>query len=301
MSREPFAGVRDEAALREWEEIVAVRDRELGPDHPDTLYARYELGLTYFHVGIGDARVRDAIDALERVAEDQVRVLGAAHPDTLRTWTSLTLLYSQALRHEELPALRARIVAGWEQVVSELEQRLGPDDPETQSSRVQLSWAYRDVGRKAEGQALLEQVVASWGRLAAERTQRLGPVHPDTVEARERHAYSHRGIDRDDDEVALIEQIATDLERLLGPADPRTLRAQVGLVTRYYEGAHDVPAAIALAERIIDDVRDVLGDGPDGLRLLRSALMVAYWTTGRTEEAKALVARYPLPDDSSPE
>jgi hypothetical protein len=43
-----------------------------------------------------------------------------------------------------------------------------------------------------------------------------------------------------------------------------------------------------LGERIIDDVRAVLGAEPGDLRALRAVLMVGYATTGRTNDAIAL-------------
>lgn len=289
--------------LTDLEAAVAVRDRKLGPDHPDTLSARHDLAMAYFYAGIGngEARLPDAIGTLERVAEGRVSALGTAHPDTLATWASLALLYARARRHEEVPALHQRIAAGWEEVVAERERRLGPDEPETQFARIRLAFAYGDVGRKQDKVTLLEHVIASWGRLAVERERRLGPMHPDTVDAREHHAYCHRWVGRTDEEVSLVEQIATDHQRLLGPTHPRTLHAQVELAARYCEGGHDLAQSTALGERIIGDVRALLGAEHDDLRTLRAVMIGGYAMTGRTNDALALAARYPLPDDPAPE
>jgi hypothetical protein len=281
-----------ERTLAELAEVAAIRDRTLGPDHPDTLDVRHELALTYFHAGIGDGDVHlaDAIETMEQVAESRIRILGTAHPETLGAWASLALFYGRAQRYDEIRALRERIAAGWEQVVAERERLLGPNEPDTQYARLQLTSAYRDVGRRQDERRLLEQVIASWQRLAVERERRLGPIHPDTVEAREHHAYHHRSIGRTQDEVSLMEQIASDHERLLGPTHSRTLRAQVRLASRYFEGGHDAARAIALGERIIDDVGTVLGGDHDDLRALRAVLILAYAKCGRTDDARAKAA-----------
>ncbi|WP_261987318.1 hypothetical protein [Actinomadura sp. HBU206391] len=101
--------------------------------------------------------------------------------------------------------------------------------------------------------------------------------------------------------MSLVEQTASDHQRLLGPGHPRTLRAQVRLASRYFEGGHDVARAIALGERIIgDDVCAVLGADHDDLRGLRAVLILAYATNKRSDDAEALAARYPLPEDSAP-
>jgi tetratricopeptide (TPR) repeat protein len=290
---------RDEDAQAELEHVVAIRESALGPDHPDTLSARHQLALTYFHLSIGtsDAWLFDAIETMRGVGQGRLKVLGPAHPDTLATWASLALLVYQAGRFDEVGPLRERIAAGWEQVAADRDARLGPDEPDTQFARVELAAAYGDLGRNEESRAILEQVVASWGRLATERERRLGPVHPDTVYARQRHAYAHRSIGRSQDEVPLVEQIAADHERLLGPNHPRTLRAQIELVARYAEGDHDKPKAIALGERIIDDVDAVLGADHEDLRLLRAVLITSYRMAGRLDDALALAARYPIAED----
>ncbi|MEU8660411.1 hypothetical protein [Actinoplanes philippinensis] len=100
-------------------------------------------------------------------------------------------------------------------------------------------------------------------------------MHPDTITARERHAYGQRSFDRYDEEARLLEEIATDLLEALGPADPRTLHAQVNLAARYVEGNHDLAAAIDLGEQIIDEVRRRLGPDHNDLGLVRAVLMNA--------------------------
>lgn len=122
-------------------------------------------------------------------------------------------------------------------------------------------------------------------------------MHPDTIDAREHHAYCHRWVGRADDEVSLVEQIAADHQRLLGPTHPRTLHAQVQLAARYSEGGRGVAQSIAVGEHIIGDVRALLGAEHDDLRTLRAVLIGGYAMAGRMNDALALAARYPLPDD----
>ena len=123
-------------------------------------------------------------------------------------------------------------------------------------------------------------------------------MHPDTTAARERHAYCHRLIGRSDDEVALVKQIAADHERLLGPDDPRTLRALARLAFRYGEGDWESPTAIALGERIIGDAYDALGPEDEAVGALRAMLFVSYTQVGRTGDAHALHTRFPTPGDN---
>jgi hypothetical protein len=292
---------RDEDAVAELREVVALREGGLGAGHPDTLAARHELALSYFHVSIGNddpAWFSDAITTMELAADGRLSALGPAHPDTLAIWACLPFWYSmQGRRDDRGRILRERIAAGWEQIVAEQERQLGHDEPETQFSRIKLAGAYGDIGRADDERAILERVTQSWGRLADARSRDLGPVHPETVYARERHAYSHRQVGRSDDEVGLTEQIAADHERLLGPDDPRTLRALARLAFKYDEGAYDQPAAIALGERIISDAYHALGPDDRDVRALRAVLFLAYALAGRSDEAFAFRARFPMSGD----
>jgi hypothetical protein len=103
-------------------------------------------------------------------------------------------------------------------------------------------------------------------------------------------------VGRSDDEVVLTEQIAAGHERLLGPDDPRTLRSLARLACRY-EGAYDRPAAISLGERIISDAYHALGPDDPDVRALRAVLILAYAQAGRSDEAFAFRARFPLSGD----
>jgi hypothetical protein len=292
---------RDEVALAELRQVAALCDETLGTGHPKTLAARHELALSCFHMSIGSdnpAWLQDAVTTMEQAADGRLSTLGPAHPDTLASWDSLSLLYSQAgQRDDRGRVLLERVAAGWEQIVAERESRLGPDEPDTQFGRMRLAGSYLSLGRTDDEQVIYERVIESWGRLADARSRHLGPVHPDTVEAREHHAYCHRLVGRGNDEVALVEQIAADHERVLGPGNPRTLHALARLALRYWEGARDTPAAIALAERVIGDAHDALGPEDADVRALHAMLIICYAQTGRTGDAFALDARFPAPDE----
>jgi hypothetical protein len=60
------------------EQVLADRERVLGPDHPHTLIAGSNLADAYWSA----CSAADAIALLEQVVVDSERVLGAEHPDT---------------------------------------------------------------------------------------------------------------------------------------------------------------------------------------------------------------------------
>jgi hypothetical protein len=272
-------------------------ERVLGPEHPDTLTARYEAArscqvLHVLRVEPDPARLPRAIGWLEEVAAVRERLLGPTHPDTLAAWSLLSQVYATAGRPESA-VLDERVMAGLRQVAADRERELGPDDLDTLYARLDVAGR---LGFEAS-RAVRQEIATTWGRLAAELAVTHGPLHPDTIEAREQHAWGQRWFGRDDDEVRLMEELTADLLSGLGPADARTLHAQVQLASRYAEGGHDRAAAAELAERIIGDVARVLGPEHDDLGQVRAVLTLFHHAAGRPEEAAALVARYPLPDD----
>ena len=68
--------------------MVADRERALGPDHLDTIRARYSLGAAYQRTGKTVAAERVYEQA--RVGFEQV--LGPRHPDALRARAELALV-----------------------------------------------------------------------------------------------------------------------------------------------------------------------------------------------------------------
>jgi hypothetical protein len=60
----------------------------LGPEHPDTLLARANLGSSYWSAG----RTADAIAIGEQVVADRERLLGSEHPDTLTARANLEIM-----------------------------------------------------------------------------------------------------------------------------------------------------------------------------------------------------------------
>ncbi|MGK2957906.1 MAG: tetratricopeptide repeat protein [Acidimicrobiales bacterium] len=77
-----------EAALT----ALAQYERILGPDHPDTITARGNLGICYRMAG----RTEEAITIQERVLADSERILGPDHPDTITVRGNLGVSYRMA-------------------------------------------------------------------------------------------------------------------------------------------------------------------------------------------------------------
>ena len=118
------------------QQVLADRERVLGPDDPDTLAARNNLAVAYQTAG----RIDEAIALHEQALADRERVLGPDHPATLNSRSNLAVAYQAAGRIDAAIALHQQVLADRERV-------LGPDHPDTDSSRNNLANACRAVGR----------------------------------------------------------------------------------------------------------------------------------------------------------
>ncbi len=134
------AGVRStsgdhEAAIELYRRLVDARRARLGPEHPDTLVARYELGRAECNAGNLDA----GLSRLEAVLDARTRAGGPDAPEALavRVQIGFTLLdhgrFAEAAEVLE-PAARAT------------ERALGPDDWDTINAWINLGDVRRSLG-----------------------------------------------------------------------------------------------------------------------------------------------------------
>lgn len=158
------AGEHAEAA-RLFAELAADRARVLGPDHPDTLNARYDQA---WHTGDTGADT-EAARLLAELAADRARALGPDHPDTLNTRRLHAYVLGRAGEHTEA----ARLLTD---LVRDAARALGPDHRHALLTRLNHAHALGRVGERAEAARLAAE-------LAADQARVLGPDHPHTLNA----------------------------------------------------------------------------------------------------------------------
>ena len=303
-----------EDSIELYEQVLAERERVLGPDHPDTLTIRNNLAGAYYSVG----RFGEAIELYEQVLADRVRVLGPDHPDTLTVRNNLAGAYKSAGRLAEAVELFERVLADRVRV-------LGPDHPDTLAARNNLAGAYYSVGRFGEAIELFERVLAErervlgsdhpdtlttrnnlagayyfagrfgeaielLGRVLAERERVLGPDHPDTLTTRNNLAFAYHSAGRFDEAIELYERVLAEQERVLGPDHPDTLTVRNNLAFAYHSAGR-FGEAIELFERVLAEQERVLGPDHPGTLTTRNSLAGAYEDVGRFGEAIELFER----------
>ncbi len=155
------------AALPFSKRALAIFEKALGPDHPDTALSLNNLG--YLLRAMGELAA--ARPYYERALAIRENALGADHPDTA---TSLNNLGALLRAMGELAAARPY----YERALAIRENALGPDHPDTALSLNNLailSYYEKDLSKAAQ---LMRRALAIWEKA-------LGSHHPQTQSARE--------------------------------------------------------------------------------------------------------------------
>ncbi|KAI9859482.1 MAG: hypothetical protein M1813_006624 [Trichoglossum hirsutum] len=139
------------------------REKQLDPDHPDTLQTVQNLAAVYQKQG----RYKEAEQLCGRALEGKEKQLDPDHPDTLQTVQNLAVAYLKQGRYKEAEQLYGRALEG-------REKQLGPDHPDTLQTVQDLAIIYERQGRYKEAEQL-------YGRALEWNEKQLGPDHPDTL------------------------------------------------------------------------------------------------------------------------
>ena len=150
-------------AAEQARQALALRERTLGPEHPDTLSAVFVLAENESILG----RYPQGEALHRRTWEGRQRVLGGEHRDTLIAQNALAMSLFDLDRRAEAELLERRVV----EVSSRV---LGPDHEDTLRAQTNLANILEARGQVSEAEALLKDTL--------ERKRRtIGPDHPSTL------------------------------------------------------------------------------------------------------------------------
>jgi tetratricopeptide (TPR) repeat protein len=222
------------------ERALAIREKALGPEHPDTATSLNNLARLLQNQG-DPAGARPLCERALAIFE---KALGPEHPHTA---TSLATLARLLLDQGDLAGARSP----HERVLTIAEKALGPEHPETASSLNNLASLLLDQGDLAGARPLYERALAI-------REKVLGPEHPYT-------AMSLNNLARllgDQGDLAearpLIERALAIFEKSLGPEHPETAISLNNLAGLLLDQG-DLAGARPLYERALAIFEKVLG------------------------------------------
>ncbi|UFP94835.1 tetratricopeptide repeat protein [Gloeobacter morelensis] len=198
------------------EQALAIREKALGPEHPDVAKSLNNLAVLYWNRGdfIGAEPLH------KRALTIREKALGPEHPDVAKSLNNLAVLYidqgdfagAEPLLKRSL-AIRAKA--------------LGPEHPDVAKSLNNLANLYADRGDYAGAESLYRRALAIWEKS-------LGPEHPEVGKSLNNLAvvYTERG-DFAGAEPLLKRTLATR-EKALGLQHPEVARSLVNLANLYW-------------------------------------------------------------------
>jgi tetratricopeptide (TPR) repeat protein len=248
--------VGDYAGARPYyERALAIREKVLGPDHPDTAHSLCILGLLLQDQG--DYQTQTARPYFERALRIQEEVLGPDHPHTALSLNNLALLLRAQGDYEVARAYAERALAIYEKV-------LGPDHPETATSLSTLGLLLQDLGDYEAAQSYLERALAI-------QEEVLGPDHPVTAICLNQLAWLLKA--QGDYEAArpYAERALAIFEAVKGP-DHRHTASSLDILATLLKAQGDFEAARPYAERALAIRESVLGPDHPHTRTVRDNL-----------------------------
>jgi CHAT domain-containing protein/Tfp pilus assembly protein PilF len=153
------AGKYDEA-LPLAERALEIREKALGPDHPDIARSLNNLAILYHHKG--DHAKAELL--YQRGLAIWEEALGPDHPELAPNLNNLGALYFDKGDYAKAEPLYQRALAI-------REKALGPDHPGVAGSLNELAILYGDKGDYAKAEPLHQRALAIWEKA-------LGPDHP---------------------------------------------------------------------------------------------------------------------------
>ena len=144
-------------------QVLELRNRVLGVEHPDTIWAMANLAVTYRHLG----KYAEAEKLEMQVLDARNRILGVEHPDTIWAVANLAATYQNIGKYIEAEKLQI-------QVLNARNKILGEEDPHTIWAMTNLAITYKNLGKYTEAEMLEMQVLDA-------RNKILGEEHPHTI------------------------------------------------------------------------------------------------------------------------
>lgn len=187
------------------EQVMEMRRRVLGAEHPDTLSSIGNLALTYTL----QSRWDKAEPLQVHVVETTKRVLGTEHLGTLVSINNLALTYMRQGQWDKAEPLQLQVVETTKRV-------LGAEHPRTLVSINNLALTYMRQGRWDETEPLQLQLVETRKRV-------LGAEHADTLSSMNNLAITWKNRGQQSEGFKLMGECVQLRTRILGSNHPDTL------------------------------------------------------------------------------
>lgn len=243
---------------------TALYQKQVGPEHPDTLTSMSSLAGAYVDSGSPEL----AIPLLEETFKLRKAKFGPYDHATLESMTRLGIAYEGAGRRDlAMPLL--------EHSLKLKKAKLGPENQDTIGGIDTLAVAYLEAGRVDPAVSLFEEAL----KLSKSK---LGPDHPWTLTITGNLGTAYGRAGKMELSFPLLEESVKLSRAKLGPDHPDTLSSMMRLANTYAD-AKKLDRAVPLVQEILELQRTKLGpDHPDALYTMRD-LAIMYVNARKPE------------------
>ncbi len=198
------------------ERALAIREKALGPDHPDVADSLNNLGIELYEIG----EYEESKELHERALVIFEKALGPDHPFVAFSLVNLASVLKKMGEYEESRALHERALAI-------LEKALGPDHPSVATSLNNLAALLYKMGEYEESKTLNERALVI-------EEKALGPDHPSVATSLNNLANVLQKMGEYEESKALNERALAIFEKVLGPDHPDVAASLNNLAGVYY-------------------------------------------------------------------
>jgi tetratricopeptide (TPR) repeat protein len=242
-----------------------VNEKILGPEHPETLFSRWDLtqALSHFNPAASLTEGR-------RLLQLREKVLGPEHHETIRTRVALT--DNMANMGQWLEA-----IAEMRKVIKVQEKVFGPDEHETLNTLVNLGDDLGNVGDYPAGEEILREVLRRGGK-------RLSPLGGAGLRCRRTLAFVLAAEGKHAEAEAVAREVVTSQDTNVGAELSGSARSDLGAILdkqgKHEEAEGQIRQALRANEK---------SHGPEYSDTLESRGNLArnLWYQGKNSEAEA--------------
>jgi tetratricopeptide (TPR) repeat protein/CHAT domain-containing protein len=252
--------------------LLSIREKALGPEHPDVATALGTLARLYHD----DGRYAEAEPLYKRSLAIREHALGPDHADVAASLNSLAQLYQAEGRYADAEPFYKRSLAIREKV-------LGPDHPYVATTLNGLARLYHDDGRYADAEPLYKRSLSI-------REKALGPDNPDVAAVLGDLAQLYQAQGRSADAEPLYKRSIDIDEKALGPTHPN-LAVDINNLAGLYHAQGRYSDAEPLCKRSLAIVEQAFGPDHPWVATALDSLANLYHSQGRYNEAEPLYKR----------
>ncbi len=255
-----------------YQRALALREKVLGPEHPDVATSLNNLAALHDKQG----KYAEAELLYQRALNIYEKARGPEYPDMATSLNNLAELYRAQGKYAQAEPL-------YQQALAILHKALGPDLPDVATYLNNLALLYKDQGKYAKAEPLFQRALAI-------REKVLGPNHPDVAKSLGNLAGLYREQRKYPEAEPLHQRALAITEKVLGLQHP-DVATSLNNLAAVYSRQGKYAQAEQLNQRALAIDEKALGPNHPSVATDLNNVAVLYYKQGRLAQAEPLFQR----------